>query len=91
MTIVAAIKKHLNPLSSLFIVFVLISTSLIIFPGPEGWGILGGIALFILFGFPTIVINIFIVWFIPFGKKRLITQFIFALIIVLIFAWIWAT
>ena len=83
------IKKHLNPLSILAFVLMSISIYFIAFPGPEGWGFLGGTMLFMFFSLPTVAINTFIIWGIKAEKKRFIVQLICTLIIILIFGVLW--
>ena len=91
MAVIAFLRKHLNPLSLLASVLLLISVWLIAFPGPEGWGILGGIGFFFLFGLPTFVTNTFVIWATRPGKIRLITQVICLLVILSVFTWFWFT
>ncbi len=89
MTVGILIKKHLNPLTATALVFISYSIWLFVFPGYEGWGYIASFMLFFVFGVPSILINQFIIRFIPDKKKRFITQIFYYIIINYIFALIW--
>ncbi len=91
MAFVLLIKKHLNPLSAVALVFIIFSIWLFIFPGYEGWGYITSVFWFFIFGLPSIIINQFIIIFITHKKKRFITQLVFALLFILIFIYIWVS